>query len=166
MRFLLFWALCWGKWIVSKWHGYPLKKPFADKLALAHSKQSRLWSVVFYTLLLNLQNSFTCCLLFLSHWRRSPCGTYSMISIIGSDLSQYPIMLSTFLWLPIRCINEISLWNWSFSSVPALSKREYNKTEKTISLVYLTKGYLCPFIAESGLSRFSSLTGMRRLRRR
>ena len=155
-----------GKMNCIKMTWVSAKKPFADKLALAHSKRSRLWSVVFYTLLLNLQNSFTCCLLFLSHWRRSPCGTYSMISIIGSDLSQYPIMLSTFLWLPIRCINEISLWNWSFSSVPALSKRGYNETEKTISLVYLTKGYLCPFIAESGLSRFSSLTGMRKSRRR
>ena len=48
---------------------------------------------------------------------------------MGSDLCQYPIMLTKFLWLPIRCTNEISLRNCSFSSTSPLSEREVVKQQ-------------------------------------
>lgn len=45
-----------------------------------YEPQSFLWKT--------FKKTLTWCLLFLSHWRRSPCGTYSKINMMGSDLIQ------------------------------------------------------------------------------
>ena len=78
--------------------------------------------------------SFICCLLFLSHFRRSPWGTYSMINMMGSDRIQKPSMLRMFRCDPTSFMRSISWRNCRFSSSPAFSKQKRELMNKRISV--------------------------------
>ena len=114
---------------------------------------------------------FTRILFFLSQCCRSPYGTYSSSRKIGSDLTQQPSMLTTFMWEPIVFMSSISSKSWSVASLSVESKNKITWKQCYIMAMFsafgkypLTSGLLqsCGSLIYSGERRMHITFHIRR----